>query len=155
MYFIVCEYVNRLQQAAGSVEVLLSVRGKGASEQHVINTFACQLSLQLNALKRSCSGSAVKLTCKLSSADLTLSVGNDVIQQVTVVRDLGVYLDNELTILLIKFMHQLLAVLLHASLCFFNYIKNRIQNNVYIFSTLDLLNLGSRLPYIVKRDVCL
>jgi len=34
---------------------------------------------------------------KLSFADLTLSVGNDVIQPVTVVRDLGVYLDNELT----------------------------------------------------------
>jgi len=34
---------------------------------------------------------------KLSSADLTLSVGNDVIQPVTVIQDLGVYLDNELT----------------------------------------------------------
>jgi len=33
----------------------------------------------------------------MSSADLTLSVGNDVIQPVTVVRDLSVYLDNELT----------------------------------------------------------
>jgi len=34
---------------------------------------------------------------KLSSADLTLSVGNDVIQPVTVVRDPSVYLENELT----------------------------------------------------------
>ena len=34
---------------------------------------------------------------KLSSANLTLSVGNDVIKPVTIVRDLGVYLDNELT----------------------------------------------------------
>jgi hypothetical protein len=34
---------------------------------------------------------------KLSSADLTLTVGNDVIQPVTIVRDLGVYLDSELT----------------------------------------------------------
>ena len=33
----------------------------------------------------------------MSSANLTLSVGNDVIQPVTIVRDLGVYLNNELT----------------------------------------------------------
>jgi len=52
----------------------------------------------LNALKTELQwfGSRVNLR-KLSSADLTLSVGNDVIQLVTVVRDLGVYLDNELT----------------------------------------------------------
>jgi len=54
--------------------------------------------LQLNALKTKLQwfGSRANL-CKLLSADLTLSVGNDVIQPVTVVRDLGVYLDNELT----------------------------------------------------------
>jgi len=33
----------------------------------------------------------------MPSADQTLSVGSEVIQPVTVVRDLGVYLDNELT----------------------------------------------------------
>jgi hypothetical protein len=54
--------------------------------------------LQLNALKTELQwfGSRANLR-KLSSADLTLSVGNDVIQPVTVVRDLGVYLDAELT----------------------------------------------------------
>ena len=35
--------------------------------------------------------------CKLSSVDLSLLVGDDVIQPVTVVRDLGVHLDAELT----------------------------------------------------------
>jgi hypothetical protein len=54
--------------------------------------------LQLNALKTELQwfGSRANLR-KLSSADLTLSVGNDVIRPVTVVRDLGVYLDAELT----------------------------------------------------------
>jgi hypothetical protein len=33
----------------------------------------------------------------LSSGDLTLTVGNDVIQPVMIVRDLGIYLDSELT----------------------------------------------------------
>ena len=33
--------------------------------------------------------------CKLSSVDLTLSVGDNVIQSVTVLRDLGVHLDAE------------------------------------------------------------
>jgi len=53
--------------------------------------------LKLNALKTELQwfGSQANLR-KLSSADLIHSVGNDVIQPVTVVRDLGVYLDNEL-----------------------------------------------------------
>ena len=52
--------------------------------------------LQLNALKTELQwfGSRANLR-KLSSADLTLSVGNDVIQPVTVVRDLGIYLDAD------------------------------------------------------------
>jgi len=54
--------------------------------------------LQLNQLKmeQQLFGSRANLH-ELSSADLTLSVCNDVIQQVKVVRDLGVYPDNELT----------------------------------------------------------
>ena len=54
--------------------------------------------LQLNALKTELQwfGSRANLR-KLSSANLTLSVGNDVIQPATIVRDLGVYLDAELT----------------------------------------------------------
>ena len=36
--------------------------------------------------------------CKLSSVDLSLLVGDDVIQLVTVVRDLGAHLDAELTV---------------------------------------------------------
>jgi len=56
--------------------------------------------LQLNAHKTELQwfGSRASLR-ELSSADLTRSVGNDVIQPVTVVRDLGVYLDNELTMM--------------------------------------------------------
>ena len=42
-------------------------------------------------------GSAANLK-KLSTSNLTLSVGNDVILPVGVVRDLGVYLDAELTL---------------------------------------------------------
>ena len=54
--------------------------------------------VQLNVLKTELQrfGSRANL-CKLSSVDLTLSVGDDVIQPVTVVRDLGVHLDAELT----------------------------------------------------------
>jgi Reverse transcriptase (RNA-dependent DNA polymerase) len=54
--------------------------------------------LQLNALKTELQwcGSHANLS-KLSSADLTHTVGNGVIQPVTIVRDLGVYLDAELT----------------------------------------------------------
>jgi hypothetical protein len=54
--------------------------------------------LQLNALKTELQwfGSRANLR-KLSSTDLTLSVGDDVIKPVTVVRNLGVYLDAELT----------------------------------------------------------
>ena len=54
--------------------------------------------LQLNASKTELQwfGSRANLR-KLSSADLTLSVDDDVIKPVTIVRDLGVYLDAELT----------------------------------------------------------
>jgi hypothetical protein len=54
--------------------------------------------LQLNATKTELIwfGSRCNLN-KLSNTDLTLTVGNDVIQPVSVVRDLGVYLDSELT----------------------------------------------------------
>ena len=54
--------------------------------------------MQLNALKTELLwfGSRANL-CKLSSVGLSLSVGDDVIQPVTVVLDLGVHLDAELT----------------------------------------------------------
>jgi len=53
--------------------------------------------LQLKALKTELQGFGSRADQrKLSSAELTLSVGSDVIQPVTVVRDFGVYLDNEL-----------------------------------------------------------
>ena len=54
--------------------------------------------LQLNALKTELQwfGSHANLR-KIASADLTLTVGDDVITPVTLVRDLGVYLDAELT----------------------------------------------------------
>jgi hypothetical protein len=54
--------------------------------------------LQLNASKTELQwfGSRTNLR-KLATADLTLSVGDDVIQPVTVVRDLGIHLDAELT----------------------------------------------------------
>jgi len=54
--------------------------------------------LQLNALKtkQQAFGSRANL-CKFSSADVTLSVGKDVMQPVTVVQDLSVSLDNEVT----------------------------------------------------------
>ena len=54
--------------------------------------------MQLNALKTELqwSGSRANL-CKFSSVDLSLSVGDDVIQPDTVVRDLGVHLDAKLT----------------------------------------------------------
>ena len=54
--------------------------------------------MQLNALKTELKwfGSRASL-CKLACADLTLTVGDDVIKPVTEVRYLGVYLDAELT----------------------------------------------------------
>ena len=54
--------------------------------------------LQLNALKTKLQwfGSRANL-CKLSSVDLSLAVGDDVIQPATVVRDLGAYPYAELT----------------------------------------------------------
>ena len=54
--------------------------------------------LQLNASKTELQwfGRRANLR-KLSSADLTLSIGDNVIKPVTIVRDLGVYLDAELT----------------------------------------------------------
>lgn len=54
--------------------------------------------MQLNARKTELQwfGSRTNLR-KLAAADLTLSVGDDVIKPVTVVRDLGVHLDPELT----------------------------------------------------------
>jgi len=59
----------------------------------------CLSSAQLNAQKTELMwfGSAANLK-KLSNTNLTLSVGSDVITPVKVVRDLGVYLDAELTL---------------------------------------------------------
>ena len=57
--------------------------------------------LQLNALKTDLwwFGSRANYLRKLSSVDMTLSVDNNVIQPVAVVRDLGVHLDAMLTML--------------------------------------------------------
>jgi len=54
--------------------------------------------LQLNALKTELQwfGSRCNLR-KIAAADLSLTVGDDVIKPVSLVRDLGVYLDDELT----------------------------------------------------------
>jgi len=62
-----------------------------------IQVWCSSRQLQLNALKTELHWFNCRANLhKLSSADLTLSVGNDVIQPVAVVRDLGVYFDAPL-----------------------------------------------------------
>jgi len=83
---------------SGKISEIDSIRYQLCCCATDIRDWCSSRRLQLNALKTELQwfGSLANLR-KLSSADLTLSVGNDVIQPVTVVRDLGVYLDNDLT----------------------------------------------------------
>jgi hypothetical protein len=64
-----------------------------------IQNWCASRRLQLNALKTELIwfGSHANMRKIASVADLTLTVGGDVITPVTLVRDLGVYLDSELT----------------------------------------------------------
>jgi len=64
----------------------------------VVRDWCSSRRLQLNASKTELIwfGSHCNIN-KLSNTDLTVTVGSDVIQPVSVVRDLGVYLDSELT----------------------------------------------------------
>jgi hypothetical protein len=65
----------------------------------VIHKWCASRRLQLNPSKTEVIWFGTKATVKkMENSDLSLHVGNDVIEPVPVVRDLGVFLDSELTI---------------------------------------------------------